>query len=605
MFGFHYFTGLGFAGFAWSTSSSGLVVAAVSDSAEGDLVNAPGVNSVKGLYYSNDAGATWQLATIMDGSQTVQSPLPTGTAQTSAAATAVVWNPMRQRFYAAVRYHGYYESPDGVVWTRLANQPGVGLTLTACPTINTSAKCPIFRGALAVQTITGDLFALTVDGKRQDQGMWQDICALSGSSCASSIVTFSKQLAGSPLEVGSGSTVIPQSDYNLSLAAVPVPSDTLLFVGTVDLFRCSLAAGCVLRNTTNTFNGCAAPARVAPAQHAIATFAGVSQPLLYLGNDGGLWRSTDNVNQQAIPCSPDDATHFQNLNAGLGSLAEIVSFAQHPSNPAVLLAGLGANGTAATSSAPATTPWPQLAAGEGGTVAIDPVNPQLWYLSTAAGVSIASCPNGPACKAADFTGPPTIGPAQTAFDNSLIDIPFLLDPALSTDLLLGTCRVWRGPAASGSLWSSANAISRPLAGPQNSSCAGTNPVIRSLAAAGPSAAATAAQNAGSPVLYAGLAGTLDGGLTTGGHVFATTSAATASSTTPWTDLALSPVTNDFADAQKLQPRRLRHLFPRRRPPRRHRQNHLRHRHGLCRQRHQRPPRLPLHRRRHPLDQHQQ
>ena len=68
--------------------------------------------------------------------------------------------------------------------------------------------------------------------------------------------------------------------------------DTLLYAGTVDLYRCSLAAGCILRNTTNAADGCAAPAQVAPAQHAIAALATATQPLLYLGNDGGLWRST-------------------------------------------------------------------------------------------------------------------------------------------------------------------------------------------------------------------------------------------------------------------------------------------------------------------------
>ena len=37
------------------------------------------------------------------------------------AATSVVWNPVRQVFVAAVRFHGYYQSTDGVTWTRLAH----------------------------------------------------------------------------------------------------------------------------------------------------------------------------------------------------------------------------------------------------------------------------------------------------------------------------------------------------------------------------------------------------------------------------------------------------------------------------------------------------
>lgn len=549
--GNHSFIGLGFAGFAWSTAAPGTVVAAVSQAAEGTLVNAvDNTNSVMGLYYSTDSGATWQMATIMDGSQIVQRPLNQNQGGSNAA-TSVVWNPIRQRFYAAVRYHGYYESPDGMTWTRLAQQPGAGLSLAACPTNPGGAgnpSCPIFRGALAVQPASGDTFALTVDAGNRDQGLWQDVCGLSGSSCASGTVTFSKQLPSAPLETAT-STVIPQADYDLSLAAVPSGTDTILYAGTIDLYRCSLAGGCVLRNTTNATNGCAAPAMVAPAQHAIATLAGST--LLYLGNDGGLWRSSDGVNQQSAPCSADDASHFENLNGGLGSLAEVVSFAQHPTDPATLVVGLGANGTAATSSP--STPWAQVATGEGGSVAIDPTDPQLWYISTGAGVSIRQCANGAGCTAADFAGAATIGPVQTDFDSSLIDAPWLLDPALPANVLVGTCRVWRGPAGNGAAWSSANAISGLLSGPQNAACNSTNPVLRSLAAGGPAGSATAAQNAGSQVLYAGMAGTLDGGGAAGGHLFSTTAADTAGNTTAWTDLALSPVTNDVSDGHKFNP----------------------------------------------------
>ena len=560
--GNHSFTGLGFAGFAWSNTTSGLVVAAVSQAAEGVLVNAvDATNSVMGLYYSTDAGVTWQMSVVMDGSQTVQTPLPSGANVGGNAATAVVWNPVRQRFYAAVRYHGYYQSADGATWTRLSAQPGTGLTANACPTspgTTGSVACPIFRGALAVQQVTGDMFALTVDRNNFDQGLWQDVCGLSGSSCTNGSVTFSKQLASSPLEAGNGNTTVGQGDYDLSLAAVTAASsgsnpDTLLYVGTVDVFRCSLAGGCVLRNTTNTSNGCASSSKVAPAQHSLAVLATVAQPLVYVGNDGGLWRSTDGINQQATPCSTDDATHFDNLNASLGSLAEVTDFAQDPTNPGTVLIGLGANGTAATGSAALESPWAQLAAGEGGTVAIDPANPLLWYVSTGAGVSIRQCSTGAACTAADFAGAPTIGAVQVGGDASLIDAPWLLDPDVSTEVMIGTCRVWRGPAGSGALWSSSNAISRLLAGPQNSACASTNGVIRSLAAGGAISSATTAQNAGAQVIYAGMAGKLDGGGTSGGHLFSTTSGGTASATTTWADLAASPVSNDVADQGKFNP----------------------------------------------------
>ena len=55
----------------------------------------------------------------------------------------------------------------------------------------------------------------------------------------------------------------------------------------------------------------------------------------------GLWRSVDGVNQQGTRVLADDATHFQNLNGGLGSLAEVVSFAQDPSDCGNAAGGAG------------------------------------------------------------------------------------------------------------------------------------------------------------------------------------------------------------------------------------------------------------------------
>ncbi|MBW4040404.1 MAG: exo-alpha-sialidase, partial [Acidobacteria bacterium] len=551
--GNHTFFGLGFAGFAWSTATSGLVVAALSDSAEGTIVNAEdAVNSVRGLYYSTDAGVTWQMATIMDGAQVVQQPLPTGQDAGGNAATAVVWNPERQMFIAAVRYHGYYQSTDGMTWSRMAAQPGSGLTAAACPTspgTTGSVNCPIFRGALAVQPTTGDTFAFTVAANHADQGIWQDVCALAGSNCASPAVSFANRLNAAPLET---SGAIPQGDYNLALSAVASGTDTLLFAGTVDLFRCSLAGGCVFRNTTNTENGCSSPAKVAPAEHAIATLAN-GGPLVFVGNDGGLWRSTDGVNQQGSPCAATDAAHFDNLNPALGSLAEVVSFAQHPTDANTLLVGLGANGTAGTAAATTDALWPQLASGEGGTVAIDPVTPTNWYISNGPGVTLNYCAGGASCLSAGFVGTPTVGNAQVANDAAVLDAPWLLDPAEPTSVVIGTCRVWRGPAENGGQWTAANLLSTELGSTLDASCTAANVLTRSLAVGGVASATGTVANRGSAVLYAGMAGTLDGGAGLAGHLFSTTTGGTDSGTTPWVDLATSLVVNDTADSEVFNP----------------------------------------------------
>ncbi len=369
-----------------------------------------------------------------------------------------MWDPVRGMFYAAVRSHGYYSSPNGVTWTRLTSQPGTNLTTANCPVGANgagSANCPIYRGVLAAQPVTGDLYALTVDSNNLDQGLWQDLCsAATSGTCAKPAPTFANRIDNGALEVGGGSTVIAQGSYNLALNAAPAAANgTNLYVGTVDLYSCAIVPGLFhLRpeNTTNALDGCNAPAQVAAAQHAIATISQASGvPILFLGNDSGLWRSLDGVAETGSVCSASDATHFDNLNAAIGaggSLAEMVGFAQSPASANTLIAGLGANGSAATSTA--SSPRPPGRSSRPAKAAFPPstrATPSNWYATIGAGVNLDACPLGSSCAAANFLPPATIGATQVDGDVSLLDTPTLLDPALTTSLLVGTCRVWRGP----------------------------------------------------------------------------------------------------------------------------------------------------------------
>jgi Abnormal spindle-like microcephaly-assoc'd, ASPM-SPD-2-Hydin len=562
--GFHSFIGLATAGIAFSTVTPTLVVAAFSSSAQAAIVGAVTYDSFPGLYYSTNAGQTWQMATIQDGTTVVQTPQPLGSGQIGHAATSVVWDPVRAMFYAAVQWHGYYSSPDGMTWTRLTHQPGTNLTTANCPVAPTSVgspNCPIYRGVLAVQPITGDLYALTVDSNNLDQGLWQDLCVASSGSCASAVPTFANRIDNGALETGSGSTAILQGSYNLALNAAPAAANSSnLYVGTADLYRCVIAAGsssCTLRNTTNALDGCNAPAQVSAAQHAIATVAQTSGvPIVFLGNDSGLWRSLDGVAETGSVCSASDSTHFDNLNAAIGaggSLSETVGFAQNPGSANILIAGLGANGSAASSSANTLSPWPQLSAGEGGYPAIDAATPANWFATIGVGVNLDACPLGSNCSAANFLPPATIGATQVNGDASQIDTPIQLDPALTTSLLIGTCRVWRGPAGNGSIWSNANALS-PALGGVTIPCGLYSPMIRSIAAGGPSITSANLQNSGSTVIYAGISGSQDGGWAIPGHMFMTKSANTATSTKAWTDISLSAVSNDTSDAHVFNPK---------------------------------------------------
>ncbi|KAA6457508.1 choice-of-anchor D domain-containing protein [Acidobacteria bacterium AB60] len=532
------FTGEAFAGFAWSTANPQLVVAAVSQSAEGQLVNAETPDSsYKGLFYSTDAGLTWHLARITDGAADVQGPLDGYSSNRGSAATSVVWNRVRGLFVAAVRFHGYYQSADGVTWTRMASQPGTRLTKDLCPTnpmIAGSPACPIFRGVLAVNPLSGDTFAWTVDLNNQDQGLWQDVCAVSGGRCQSSIA-FNKRWATDDLDVPGGTATVANGDYNLALQAVGSSQDTLLLAGATDLWSCSLAMGCTWRNTTNSLS--CMSAQVGPFQHAIGW--NEANPLeVFVGNDSGLWRSMDAIGETGAPCSVDDTSHWQNLNGGFGSLAEVESLAAMGQTPYTQLVGLGTNGTAASNSTTEVThDWPQILSGEGGAVAIDPSNPDNWYVNNGAGVSIHRCPMGAACTPGDFGLSATVGESQVANDGLVMiaPAPFLIDPVDTSQLLIGTCRLWRG-AASGAGWAASNVVAPMLDGNKNNpSCRG-NALIRSMAAA--------ALPAGGEVVYVGVYGSQDGGGTVAGHVFATRSDVHGN-WSGWQDLKLSPVPNDL------------------------------------------------------------
>jgi hypothetical protein len=547
------FVGEGFAGFAWSTVNTNLVVAAVSQAYEGDLVNAvvSGV-SYQGLYYSTDSGKNWSLATITDGTgQVVQGPSAAFALPDGNAVTSVAWNPVRQLFVAAVRYHGYYQSSDGVTWTRMSAQPGSGLavSLNNCPVnigYTGSTSCPIFRGALAVNPMTGDTFAWTVDINNQDQGLWQDKCAATSGSCASSTIWTAAHLLQwntAALEASSPTdTTIANGDYNLALAAIPSGQETVVLAGANDLWKidCPYSEGCRWRNTTNSTT--CMSAEVGEYQHVLAW--NVNNPLeIFVGNDSGLWRSLDAIGETGSVCASTDATHFQNLNGGLGSLAEVVSLSQAGATPYTMMAGLGDNGTAGVkSTSGVTADWPEILGGEGGPVAIDPQNSDKWYVNNAEGVSIHLCAQSAVCTPDDFGASAVVTDADVDEDGLTMTepAPFLVDPLDSSQLLVGTCRVWRGPA-DGVNWSSTAVAGPILDKTGNSFCSG-DALIRSLAAM--ALPVSTDLPSGGEVVYAGMYSNANGGAPLPGHVWSATYNAATGSWSTWTDLTSNPVGND-------------------------------------------------------------
>jgi hypothetical protein len=370
---------------------------------------------------------------------------------------------------------------------------------------------------------------------------------VSAGACTNQTITFAQPWAAAALETNTllGPATIANGDYNLTLAAVPSGQETILLAGANDLWKttCPYSQGCPWRNTTHSTVGFCA--QVGEYQHALAWNA--SNPLvLFVGNDSGLWRSTDAIGESGSVCAASDATHFQNLNGNLGSLAEVVSISQAGATPYTMMAGLGANGTAGVNSGTGPTAnWPEILGGEGGPVAIDPITLTNWYVNNGAGVSIYldSPPTGSTPGAfnpvLNYTTSPSANVVKDGY-TMIAPAPFLVDPLTSSQLLIATCRVWRGPA-SGVGWSDANAISPILDGGGSSYCSG-DALIRSIAAL--PVAVSAALPSGGEVVYAGMFGSANGGATLPGHLLTATYNTATGSWSSWTDATLGPVAND-------------------------------------------------------------
>ncbi len=229
--GAHPFAGVAVSKIVFSTAQTNTVVAGIGFSTPGEIEGGDDLNTTPhGIYYSQDAGASWHLSTIQDNG----SPIAPDSAR------GMVYNPAANRFYAAVRRHGFYSSSDGVTWSRLASQPGAGaLASSNCPATPAAATCPIVRGELAVVPGRNEMYAWFTDFDSAadppdiDQGIW---LSKDGGAHWTAINTAGIDACGDVV----GGCGTEQGEYNMALGAVPNGTATDLYAGAVNLFKCTI-----------------------------------------------------------------------------------------------------------------------------------------------------------------------------------------------------------------------------------------------------------------------------------------------------------------------------------------------------------------------------
>jgi hypothetical protein len=331
-----------------------------------------------GVYRSTNSGTTWTL--VLDG---------TATDLVMDASNPLVW-------YAARWSDGISKSIDGgVTWTpantgfpmvnvarvNLAGSPSDPQTLYASVQNSTSSQLlGIYRSANGAVSWTA----------ANDNG---------GASCGS------------------------QCWYDMTLAVHPTDPNTVFFGG-ISLFR-SVNGG-------TTFEDVRGPIHV--DQHTLV-FDTANPNVLYVGNDGGVYR-TLNATLQQLPV-------WETLNTTLSITQFYPGISLHPTDPNAAMGGTQDNGTLGYSG---SADWLKLFGADGGYTAIDFDSPDTVYMETQWSISSTlgyTTFGGP--RRSDNGGVTWVRKVNgiSTSDRALFIPPIEMDPNDPATLYFGTYRVYK------------------------------------------------------------------------------------------------------------------------------------------------------------------
>lgn len=156
-----------------------------------------------------------------------------------------------------------------------------------------------------------------------------------------------------------------QGFYNNALAVHPTDPNTV-FSGGIDIYR-STNGGTSWTQVSMWIPGTAGFSYAHADNHVFTFFAGTNPPTLYAGNDGGVYRSTNN------------GTSWTELNNNLG-VTQFYFMAAHPDDPDVLLGGSQDNGSPMVLSG-SFNDWFDITTGDGGPAVFDFSTPSTFYAS--------------------------------------------------------------------------------------------------------------------------------------------------------------------------------------------------------------------------------
>jgi len=360
-------------------------VASYGGTTTGSRLLGPADSNPPGVYVSTDAGNTWAPTLVSNPKGCQYCP-----------ASDIILDPTNpSTVYAAVAYGIYSSSDGGTTWSGPLENWNAGRINLAMSGSTLYAAADITTNPNGNPPDQGELFESTDGGNS-----WTTINSPSTTSFPS-FCTW--QSSG-------------QCWYDLYVEVDPANSN-IIYLGGQDLWRTTDGG-----STWTDLGGYAG--YIHADQHAFA-FSPTSPDTIYVGNDGGIWSSTN-----ASTCDPSSC--WTNLNAGLAT-NQVTSVAAHPTDPGTILAASQDN--AEWELTPNHT-WSMLYTGDSGWVAFDSNSPLTIY-HTFHGANIERSDAGGAFDSwQDINNGIADDPAE-------FYVPVAMDHTSPNILYLGTYRLYK------------------------------------------------------------------------------------------------------------------------------------------------------------------
>lgn len=240
---------------------------------------------------------------------------------------------------------------------------------------------------------------------------------------------------------GSSGIDTAQFSYNNYLYVSPDDANSV-YIGTRDIFHSTDAGSSWINLTQNVApDGTFQPktSRTHEDQHAFA-FSPTNTKVIFIGNDGGVWKSTNS------------GKSFKSLNATL-SLTQFVSLVINPSDPQISYGGTQDNGTQKRTGSQS---WEELRTGDGGDCVINPLDARIIFATYEYGIIYLLTDDGATPEQRVSTnetfGEPDVTSANPSAKPRIAFYAPLVGNEADSTLYFGTWRLFKSTDLGGS-WS--------------------------------------------------------------------------------------------------------------------------------------------------------